>query len=77
MNTLTRIAPRPQSTGWRIFAAACALLMPLLSPAQNAATSPAEAFRRMNADNWIPRSVTLAELGFTTPVVLGYPYSIK
>lgn len=77
MNTLTRIAPRPQSTGWRIFAAACALLMPLLSPAQNAATSPAEAFRRMNADNWIPRSVTLAELGFTTPVVLGYPDSIK
>jgi hypothetical protein len=61
----------------------CALaIAPALAPAQAptaaaAAGSPAEMFRRMTADNWIPRAITLAELGFTAPIVLGYPDSLR
>ena len=31
----------------------------------------------MSADNWIPRSVSFADLGFTGPVVLGYPDTLR
>ena len=47
-------------------------LFPLLGTTQNAA-SPTEVFQRLNADNWVSREVTLAELGFTGPLVLGAP----
>ena len=48
---------------------------PLLAAAQPAARAlrPAEVFQRLNADNWVAREVTLADLGFTGPVVLGLP----
>jgi hypothetical protein len=42
-----------------------------------AATSAADAFRRMNADNWISRIVTLADLGSSGPLVLGYPQTTR
>lgn len=32
--------------------------------------TPAETFRQLSANTWITRNVSLAELGFTTPVVL-------
>lgn len=45
-----------------------------LPPASAAsATSASEVFKRMNADTWVPRVVTFADLGFNGPVVLGYP----
>ena len=55
--------------------------MPLLTPltalqaATSVANSPGEAFRQLNADNWVSREVTFAELGFTGPLVLGAPDS--
>jgi hypothetical protein len=39
----------------------------------NAPAAAAEA----NAGVWVPRTVTFAELGFTEPVVLGYPDTIR
>ena len=39
----------------------------------SAANNPAEVFRRLNADNWVSREVTFADLGFTGPLVLGAP----
>ena len=52
--------------------AAC---FPLLAAAQPTAPAqrPAEVFQRLNADNWVPREVTLIDLGFTGPLVLGSP----
>lgn len=48
--------------------------MSALPPAAAAsAVSASEVFRRMNADNWIARVVTLADVGFNGPLVLGYP----
>ncbi|MBC7435278.1 MAG: cellulose biosynthesis cyclic di-GMP-binding regulatory protein BcsB [Bdellovibrionales bacterium] len=66
----------------RFLLAAVAAALPLVALAQTAApaapaATPAEAFKRMNADNWIPRSITFADLGFTGPVVLGYPDSLR
>lgn len=49
-----------------------AMCLPLLAAAQPA-SNPAEVFQRLNADNWIAREVTLADLGFTGPLVLGAP----
>ena len=45
-----------------------------VDPASPGAT-PAAA--QANAGVWVPRTVTFAELGFTEPVVLGYPDTIK
>ncbi|MBI2771494.1 MAG: hypothetical protein HYX47_17855 [Burkholderiales bacterium] len=59
---------------------AAAVLLPAASTVQAqpaAATSAGEVFRRMGTDNWVPRSVSFAELGFTGPVVLGYPDSLR
>jgi hypothetical protein len=82
MNTLLQSQPAPSLR--RLFLAAAAAIVPLLASAQAAqpapaaqGTSPADVFRRMGADNWIPRSVSLAELGFTGPVVLGYPDTLR
>lgn len=38
-----------------------------------AANNPAEVFRRLNADEWVTREVTFADLGFSGPLVLGAP----
>lgn len=42
----------------------------------NAPGAPAAA-AEANAGVWVPRTITFAELGFTDPVVLGYPDTIK
>ena len=34
-------------------------------------------FQRLNADNWVSRQLTLADLGFTGPLVLGAPDSSR
>ena len=67
----------------RLFLAACALLPGFVSAQPTAAAlppaaaasavSPSEVFRRMSAENWIPRVVTFADMGFKGPLVLGYP----
>jgi hypothetical protein len=82
MNTLLQSQPAPSLR--RLFLAAAAAIVPLLASAQPAqpgpaaqGTSPADVFRRMSADNWIPRSVSFADLGFTGPVVLGYPDTLR
>lgn len=41
-------------------------------PPQTAVFKPAE-----NSGAWVPRTITFRELGFTEPVVLGYPDTIK
>ena len=46
--------------------------LPLLSAAQPA-NGAAEIFKKLHADNWVARTVTLSELGFTGPLVLGAP----
>lgn len=46
--------------------------LPLLSLAQPANTG-SEFFKKLHGDNWVARSVTLSELGFTGPLVLGAP----
>src|SRR6185369_17865273 len=38
--------------------------------------APAAA-AQANAGLWVPRTVTFADLGFTEPVVLGYPDTVK
>ncbi|MBA4103913.1 MAG: hypothetical protein C0488_17040, partial [Arthrobacter sp.] len=55
---------------------------PPLRPAQQetpAATPPLTSVFRPapSAGVWVPRTVTFAELGFTEPVVLGYPDTIR
>ncbi len=84
MNTLLQCQPAPSVR--RVLLAAAIAFAPLLAPAQPApaaqapaaqGSSPADVFRRMSADNWIPRSVTFADLGFTGPVVLGYPDTLR
>jgi hypothetical protein len=55
----------------RAQAAAPAAALPPSAAAS--AASPSEVFRRMNAETWISRVVTLADLGLGGPVVLGYP----
>jgi hypothetical protein len=42
-----------------------------------AAVSAGDFFRRVAADNWVPRVVTLSELGFNGPLVLGYPDTLR
>ena len=46
-----------------------------VDPAQPGATAARR--REANAGVWVPRTVTFAELGFTEPVVLGYPDTIS
>jgi hypothetical protein len=82
MNTLLQCQPAPSVR--RLFLVAAAAIVPLLASAQPAqpapaaqGSSPAEVFRRMSADNWIARTITFADLGFTGPVVLGYPDTLR
>jgi hypothetical protein len=81
MNTLLQCPPAPNFR--RLLLAAAAAIVPMLASAQPApapasqGTSPADVFRRMSADNWIPRTVTFQDLGFTGPVVLGYPDTLR
>jgi hypothetical protein len=78
---LFRQAPLPGMGGLILAACGC---FPFLAVAQgaafalppaaaaSAATAP-DVFRRMNADNWVARVVTFADLGFSGPLVLSYP----
>ena len=79
MNTSLQCQPAPSFR--RLLLAAAAAIVPMLVSAQPApaaqGTSPADVFRRMSADNWIPRTVSFADLGFTGPVVLGYPDTLR
>ena len=70
------------------FIAGLALSAPLLALAQAPAQAPAQAVAAAPAAatasapqaanaSWIPRAMTLADLGFTGPVVLGYPDTIR
>lgn len=79
MNSLL-FYPQVPMPVFRRFLIAVAALLPMLVFGQGASTaaiSPADAFRRMNADNWIPRSLSFADLGFSGPVVLGYPDTLR
>jgi hypothetical protein len=46
-------------------------------PVDPAAPGAPGAAAQANAGVWVPRTVTFAELGFTEPVVLGYPDTIR
>jgi len=46
-------------------------------PAAASAVSAAEVFRRLSADNWVPRVVTFADLGFSGPLVLGGAETVR
>lgn len=87
MNTLLQCQPASAPHLRRLFLAAAAAFVPLIASAQPVApaqpapaaqgVSPADVFKRMSADNWIPRSVSFADLGFTGPLVLGYPDTLR
>ncbi len=49
---------------------------PVAEPANLGAT-PTEVFGRMAADVWVPRTISFKDLGFDTPIVLGYPDTIR
>ena len=61
---------------WSWALAAC---LPFIAAAQpgTATQSPAVVCKRLNADNWVAREVSLADLGFTGPLVLGPPDSSR
>src|SRR5688500_20232780 len=56
-----------------------ALAQPAAVPpaAAASAASPTEVFRRMSSDTWITRVITLADIGITKPLVLGYPETVR
>lgn len=71
---------RVTTTG-RALKTACVLagflsLMPTLASAQPA-NNPVEVFQRLSVDNWITRDVSLSELGFIGPLVLGAPDTLR
>ncbi|MBA3592482.1 MAG: hypothetical protein H0W47_01610 [Polaromonas sp.] len=83
MNTLSR----PPVSLFRLARGPVLLLtvcLPLLtngqtapSPAVSVPTSAAEVFNRLAADRWVYREVRLADLGFTGPLVLGAPETVR
>lgn len=81
MNTLLHRSRASAPQFRRFMAGAAIAIIPMLSLGQPAPAaqggSPAEVFRRMSADNWIPRTVSFADLGFTGPLVLGYPDTLR
>lgn len=50
---------------------------PVFRPADPANPGAAGAAAQANDGVWVPRTVSFADLGFTQPVVLGYPDTIK
>src|SRR5688500_162831 len=56
-----------------------ALTQPVAVPpaAAASAASPTEVFRRMSSDTWVTRVITLADIGITNPLVLGYPETVR
>ena len=64
------MAPGPSTGQQAVFTAAA----PAEPPAPRSA---GEMFSRMASDAWVPRTITFKDLGFTDPVVLGYPDTIK
>jgi hypothetical protein len=50
---------------------------PVFRPVDPANPGVPAAAAEANAGVWVPRTVTFSELGFTEPVVLGYPDTIK
>ncbi|MES2972733.1 MAG: cellulose synthase [Pseudomonadota bacterium] len=56
-----------------LLVAACLPLMAAAQAPASPAGSAAEVFKRLNADRWVSREVSLADLGFTGPLVLGAP----
>lgn len=50
---------------------------PVFRPVDPAQPGVPAAAAEANAGVWVPRTVTFADLGFTEPVVLGYPDTIK
>lgn len=50
---------------------------PVFKPVDPAKPGTPAAAAEANAGVWVPRTVTFADLGFTEPLVLGYPDTIK
>lgn len=50
---------------------------PVFRPVDPAQPGAPAGAAQANAGVWVPRTVTFAELGFTEPVVLGYPDTIR
>lgn len=61
----------------QILPAAQEATTPVFRPADPAKPGVAGAAAQANEGVWVPRTVSFAELGFTQPVVLGYPDTIK
>jgi hypothetical protein len=53
------------------------LAAPVTPPPPNVPPQTAVFKPAANAGTWVPRTITFADLGFTEPVVLGYPDTIK
>jgi hypothetical protein len=70
----TAQAPAPQPPQAATLAPATTSVFRPVDPASPGATAAAA---QANAGVWVPRTVTFAELGFTEPVVLGYPDTVK
>lgn len=83
MKTLT-LSPVPLSRLARGPVLLLAVCLPLLTNGQTAASpagstpaSAAEVFSRLAADRWVYREVSFADLGFTGPLVLGAPETVR
>src|SRR4051812_42780348 len=50
---------------------------PVFRPVDPNQPGAAPAAAPANAGVWVPRTVTFTDLGFTEPVVLGYPDTVK
>ena len=77
MNQPFTLTAKRQNAISRALYATCMLagLFTVITPLAGAQTanSAADVFQRLNADNWISREVSLSELGFNGPLVLGAP----
>lgn len=84
MNTLPKITARlpdlARNSGLLLLAACIPLLtngQPVSAAATTPAASAAEVFKRLAADRWVSREIAFAELGFTGPLVLGAPETVR
>lgn len=77
---MKRLLPHTLSAVLGCALAAALAVLPLAGGAQQQSAArggAADLFTRMASDAWVPRTLTFAELGFTDPIVLGYPETLK
>lgn len=76
-----RLADRPLSVVWLFcLVVACFPLLAMAQPTESVSSPPqrpADVFQQLSADNWVSREILLSDLGFTGPLVLASPDSVR